>query len=407
MKRLPDTTLVVVMCGVQLLTMLSISVYAAQLTNLQNLWGLNNTQSGWIGASYFVGYTVCVPVLTSLTDRIDPKRIYIFGAFLLFMGCAGFGLFADNLNSALLFHAIAGAGLAGTYMPGLKALVDHIDDRLQSRASAAYTASFGFGAAFSYPFSDYLGQAFGWPVSFIGAGTAALFSAAIVGSLMPKAKPEHLNISDTNPLDFRPVLRNKAALGYSLGYAAHCWELFGLRTWVVAFLVFSAGRHGVEPTWLGPSIVAAVLTILGVPSSIFGNEFAIRWGRLRFITGVMAVSALVCATIGLSSAVSYELAVVFCLLHGMMVIMDSGSLTAGAVGNAEPGYRGATMALHSTLGFSGAILGPLVFGIVLDIGGSDNMMGWWLAFAHLGVVQILGLIILQLVRPPAVSGDRR
>ena len=65
------------------------------------------------------------------------------------------------------------------------------------------------------------------------------------------------------------------------------------------------------------------------------------------------------------------------------------------------------MALHSTLGFSGAILGPLVFGIVLDFGGSDNMMGWWLAFAHLGVVQILGLIILQLVRPPAVSGDRR
>ena len=158
------------MCGVQLLTMLSISVYAAQLPNLRDLWGLTNTEAGWIGASYFVGYTAAVPVLTSLTDRIDPKRIYVFGAVLLFGGCTLFGFFADGLTSALIFHGMAGAGLAGTYMPGLKGLIDHVPDRLHSRASAYYTASFGFGAAFSYPFSDYLGLLFGWHYAFIGAG---------------------------------------------------------------------------------------------------------------------------------------------------------------------------------------------------------------------------------------------
>jgi hypothetical protein len=36
-------------------------------------------------------------------------------------------------------------------------------------------------------------------------------------------------------LDFRPVLRNRAALGYILGYGAHCFELYGMRTWIVAF----------------------------------------------------------------------------------------------------------------------------------------------------------------------------
>lgn len=387
--------------------MLSISVYAAQLTELRDLWDLNNTEAGWIGAAYFVGYTICVPVLTSLTDRIDPKRIYIVGAVLLFIGCTSFGLLADDLTTALIFHAIAGAGLAGTYMPGLKGLVDHVDDKYQSRASAFYTASFGFGAAFSYPFSEFVGQLFGWPVSFIGAGIAALISASIVWIFLPPSDPGNLNLAKTKLLDFRPVLRNRAALAYSLGYAAHCWELFGLRTWVVAFLAYAATKHGTEIDVLVPSVVAALLTILGIPSSIFGNEASIRLGRLKFISMVFAVSSAVCFSIGFSAEYSYYLVVFFCLLHGAMVLMDSGSLTAGAIGNAQPGYRGATMALHSTLGFSGAILGPLVFGFFLDFGGGETPLGWWLAFAHMGVIQLAGLIILRLMRPPAVTGDRR
>jgi len=45
-------------------------------------------------------------------------------------------------------------------------------------------------------------------------------------------------------LDFRPVLRNRAAMGYVLGYGAHCFELYGMRTWIVAFWTFVAARNG-------------------------------------------------------------------------------------------------------------------------------------------------------------------
>jgi len=37
---------------------------------------------------------------------------------------------------------------------------------------------------------------------------------------------------------------------------------------------------------------------------------------------------------------------------------ESASVTAGALGSAAPGYRGATMAMHSTLGFTGSFFGP-------------------------------------------------
>jgi len=37
-------------------------------------------RGGLIGGIYFAGYMVAVPVLTSLTDRIDSRRVYLWRA---------------------------------------------------------------------------------------------------------------------------------------------------------------------------------------------------------------------------------------------------------------------------------------------------------------------------------------
>lgn len=398
--------LIGVMCLAQLLTMLSISVYAAQLARLRDLWSLTNTEAGWVGAAYFVGYTIAVPVLTSLTDRVDPKRVYLAGCLLLAGGCAGFGALSGGFGTAALFHALAGAGLAGTYMPGLKGLLDHLGEQHHSRASAFYTASFGLGAALSYPFSAYVGEGIGWPWSFYGAAVAGLVAALLVAVMLPKADPSRLNLARTRLLDFRPIFRNRAVLAYTIGYTVHCWELFGMRTWVVAYLLYAQGLHGMVPAWAAPALVAAFLTIIGVPVSIYGNELAMRHGRRRFIIAVMIASAVVCFVIGPAAQVSYWLAAAICILHGATIIFDSASLTAGALGSAEPGYRGATMAVHSTLGFAGATLGPLIFGLALDAGGGQTPLGWWLGYAHMGAMLLLGAAALWLLRAPPVTGDR-
>src|SRR5678810_840376 len=75
---------------------------------------------------------------------------------------------------------------------------------------------------------------------------------------------------------------DRASAGYTLGYAAHCLELFGSRAWMVAFLVFCAGLHaGASFPW-PPAAIAAVVNLLAVPASILGNEAALRIGRRRW-----------------------------------------------------------------------------------------------------------------------------
>ena len=92
--------------------MLGFSSFAALLPQFQALWGLNNTDAGWIGGVFFAGYTVAVPALVSLTDRVDPKRIYLSCAALTAIAGLGFAVSAEGFWTAVLFRGLAGIGLA-------------------------------------------------------------------------------------------------------------------------------------------------------------------------------------------------------------------------------------------------------------------------------------------------------
>ena len=85
---------------------------------------------------------------------------------------------------------------------------------------------------------------------------------------------------------------------------------------------------------------------------------------------------------------------------------DSSSLTAGSAGSAAPGQRGATLAVHSTLGYAGGFLGPLVLGATLDLFGGMSALGWGLAFGHVTIALLLGALIFIWLRPADLAGDR-
>jgi MFS family permease len=120
----------------------------------------------------------------------------------------------------------------------------------------------------------------------------------------------------------------------------------------------------------------------------------------------MVISALLAFAAGSASALAYWLTVVLVVAHGIAIMADSAALTAGAFGSARAGERGITMAVHSTLGFGGAIIGPLLFGAIVDVSG-DGALGWGLAYAHLGFVVLIGPLVLWRLKPKSLPGDHK
>lgn len=390
------------LCGAQVLGMLSTAAFPALIPTFAAEWGLSNSAAGLASGAYFAGYIAAVPVLVSLTDREDARTIYLLSQALGAVAALGFALLAQGLWSALVFRVLGGVGLAGTYMVGARILADRVDESRQSRAIAWYTAHFGIGTSLSVFAAGEVASRLDWSWAYTVAALGHVAALALVAAgLRGRGRPERP--PQGSVLDLRPVLRNAPAMAYILGYAAHVWELFAFRTWLVAFLTFAlaagpggsgaAGAFGLTATQ-----IATLLLLLGLPASILGNEAAVRFGRRRAVGAVMTASALIAFGLGFTADWPAGWMLAAFAVYGVAIMADSGALTAGAVAAADAARRGATMALHALLGFGAGILGPLAAGAVLDLaGGGNSVTAWGLAFATMGLGAALGPPILARV----------
>lgn len=396
--------LVAIVCAAQILAQIGAYAWPALIPGRIAEWGIDNTEAGWITGLFYLAYAVAVPVLVTSTDRIDPKRIYLLGVALTIVGHLGFAILADGFWTAALARVLAGVGWAGTYMTGLKLLADRVDGRLMSRAVAGHALSIGVAGAASFAFAGLFEDLLGWRSVFWASAACAAAAWLTVGLLAP-AQPPRTEPPVGRLFDFGPVLRNRSAMAYALAYCVHTWEMNTLRGWGVAFLAWVALTTGGDP-WLPATAVIMLVGLAGTWASVAGNEVSIRLGRQRLVRTAMLASAACAAVIGFLGPLSYAVAVALILLYGVVIWLDSSSLTAGAAGSAEPGRRGATLAVHSMLGYAGGFVGPLAMGVILDLAGGMSTLGWGLAFLHVTAAMLIGRVAFAVLRPKPLAGDR-
>ncbi|MSQ63395.1 MAG: MFS transporter [Betaproteobacteria bacterium] len=386
--------------------MLGFATFAALLPELRDLWRLSNAEAGLIASAFFIGYVATVSYWTALTDRTDGRRVYFAGSLLATAGGVGFGLAADGLASGMFFHVLLGAGVAGTYMPGLRLLSDRTSGPSQSRTIAFYTSFFGIGIASSLALAGLLAPEYGWRSAFVASAAGPLCAGLAVFLLIGKTGTEaNAKISFTFAALFpvsswRRVIANRAAAGYTLGYVAHCIELFGSRGWMVAFLAYSAGLQaaGASFPWNFAAIAAAV-NLLAVPASIFGNEIALRIGRRQWIQIAMLGSGACGIVLAVSGGLHWSIVILLLIVYSMLVMAESATLTAGLVAAAPAELRGAALGLYSLAGFTGGMLGPSLFGVALDLaGGKADAAAWVWAYAAIGAGCVAAPAVVRLFR---------
>ena len=144
-------------------------------------------------------------------------------------------------------------------MPGLKALTDRLPVGDTSRSvTPIHGELLCWRRALVSGRTARSRESFGWRAAFYVTGIGPIIMARGLPGPCPELNhhPAHSHL-----LDFAPVLRNRTALGYILGYGAHCFELYGMRTWIVAFWTFvMAQNNGMAP--LGAVSVSVIVTLL-------------------------------------------------------------------------------------------------------------------------------------------------
>lgn len=379
--------LVAIFCAAETLSMAGFALVPSLLPEFSRQWGLSATAGGWLGGIFFLGYILAVPVLVSLTDRLDARRVYLVCAALSGLALAGFALFARDFGSALFWWWLAGLGLAGTYMPGLKALTDRLPVAAQSRGTAFYTATFGVGAGLSYLWVELTQSLLAWPLLFGIAAFCALLAVLLAGfGIAAGEPPAILHVAHDR---WRSVLRDRRVLAFCGAYFGHNWELFGFRSWLVAYLTWT---HASTPdVWTAmPGLIAALATFLAVPASILGNEGAHRWGRSRWLNRVMPLSGGLALLVALAGGQPATLLVPLLLVYAASMNLDSAALTAGLLTGTPPEKRGTALALYSSIGFAGGFVGPVAFGMALDAFGRGSHAGWAAGFVTLALGVGLG-----------------
>lgn len=374
------------------LVLLPNSSYPAAVPLIREEWHLSNAQTGIVFSAYQAGYIGAVLFLLPLTDRIEARWILIVSAALSVLGNALFPILGNGFLSGSILRALAGVGLVGVYMPGLRLVAERFADQGRGGAVGIYVASFTLGTSISLGLTGVLIPGLGWRGAYLAVSLAGIMAPILAyfvlrGPASPPAQRSSGRLSLS-------VLANRPALLMILGYVMHSWELSVARLWVGPFLaavLMARGQGRVEATGMGAA-VAALLLGCGVLGTMLSGFVSDRFGRTRPAALILTTSALCSFSFGWLGGLPWGVIVLVGVVYGLALAADSPIYSAGVTELATPGHLGSTMAVQSFTGMTAMMLSPVVSGFIMDIARGEA--SWGLGLASGGLAALVGVAAL-------------
>ncbi len=336
-----------------------------------------------IGVFNIVTAVVQIP-LGFMVDRVGAKRMLLAA---LLLGSLSFGLVAAIPTYTCLLVTMALAGLAnGVYHPA--------DYSLLSRGMASER----MGKAFSvHTFSGFLGGALAPPVmigvalmleprwAFAVAAIAGLLVFAVVLPGVGQALPDQ-SAADASRVDQRPLATPLA----SLAILTLLFMMLNLSTGSIEQFSVSALVEGFAVSLPDANRALTVFLFATAFGVLAGGVLADRTERHGSLAGIAfalaACLAMLVATVPLSPMMLALVLGATGFLAGMVAPSRDMLVRAASPAGAE----GRTFGIVST-GFNlGGVVGPILFGFMLDQGWYTSL--FWATAAFMGITTLIVLL---------------
>ena len=391
-------------------------IYGVVLPSVMKEWGLTPLQAGALGSYALFGMMFGALVFGSLADKVGRKKGVAI-CFALFSVATVVNGFATDPTQFGMCRFVAGLGCGGL-MPNAVALMnEYAPKKLRSTLVAIMFSGYSLGGMLSAGVGIYLLPRFGWPSMFFVATLPLLLLPVIlfylpesIGFLIRKGRTEQARTL-LKRLDPQADLREDDVLQVSdvKGKGASVLELFrnglAVRTlaiWVAFFccllMVYALS------SWL-PKLMAGAgyslgsslsfllaLNFGGMAGAILGGWLGDRLNLIKVMVVFFAAAAVSISLLGINSPTP-----VLYLLIGIAGATTIGTqilLYASAAQLYGLAIRSTGLGWASGIGRNGAIVGPLLGGVLMGI--QLPLQLNFIAFAIPGAIAALAMVVFVL-----------
>ncbi|MEO7422383.1 MAG: MFS transporter [Ornithinibacter sp.] len=343
-------------------------------------FGVGATASSVVVSAFAFFRLVFAPSGGRLVARLGERPVYLTGLVIVAIS-TGATAFAQTYWQLLVFRGLGGIGSTMFTVSAVALIVRLAPPSIRARVSSAYASAFLLGGIGGPVVGGLLGN-LGLRVPFIVYAVTLLIAAAIVASFLSGASLRPAEGAPILPvMTARDGWRDSAYRASIFSGFANGWGNFGVRNAILP--LFAAVVIGKEP-WVAGMVIAVFAAGNAVGLTAAGR-LADRFGRRPFILGGLLVSGLATAVTGFANDMPtlIVVSVIAGLGAGTLNPAQQASL-ADVVGRDRNGGR--ALATFQMSQDSGAIVGPIIAGLLIDNG------SYTLAFGVTGVITLLALI---------------
>ena len=320
-------------------------------------FGVGNLQVGAVISAFALMRLVSSPVCPKLIDLWGERIVMASGIFIVAIS-SGLAGISHSYVQLLVLRGVGGIGSAMFTVSAFTLLLTSVESGLRGRAAGFFQGGFLIGGMTGPAVGGLLSAISLTAPFFFYAGTLAV--AGTVGLVLLRTRGERPDRADGVPvIPFRQVLRDVRYQAACFTNLAQGWTSFGVRSSLVPVLIVEVLNRPTSWTGVAFACAAVAQTIAVGPAG-------------RFVDTVGRRPAMIGG--GLAAGVSMMLVPFAPNIWLLIVVLSAygvasaflGTAPAAAVGDAAGGKGGTAVAVFSMCADIGAIIGPLVAGLLAD-----------------------------------------
>ena len=215
------------------------TVWAGVMPRVMEDWALSASSAGLVQSAWHVGYLVSLFSVGFIADRIGPRRVFLVSSVLTAVAAMVFALRVQGPVSAALLYGLTGLCAGGCYSPGLQLLALNAQSSRRGKAMGAFIGASSMGYGLSLMTVAVLASMLSWrSILLVVAGMVAV-GAVLTAAALTRIRADPSPSKSGPPPRIRQALvdtvYDKPAMASNWAYAAHCWELMALWTWLPAY----------------------------------------------------------------------------------------------------------------------------------------------------------------------------